>query len=359
MLVFRYIFSGYFFRSSSDLLVSFVVKTKNMNTMKRNFWIILLAFFALGFYACDEDDDPVIDTKQETISMGANYASDIYYSLSDGVVAEVSRTNWDVAFSVDAMSSSILINDGAGVTLKEYPNAWQWPGSVDTTGYSTWDALYNSDADWEEGAFGQNATGHPNYGWGEYDMTSHNVEGAALYIVKLIDGQFKQIFIEVKDATNKEYIFKYADLDGTNEVTETISIDGPTSNYVYYSIVDESVVTNREPDASSWDLLFTKYIDNEISYNVTGVKQNIGVQAIEIEDALDLTIETYNEADFSDDITEIGSDWKEFDMGTFQYTIDADRIYFVKDQDDKVYKIIFTDFEGSSSGNMGFEITGL
>lgn len=329
--------------------------------MRQNLWIILVALLALGLSSCDDDDDEVVNTKQETLSMGANYANDIYYSLSDGVVDEVSRTNWDVAFSVDAMSSSILINDGSGVMLKAYPasDSWTWLNDIDTTGYSTWTALYNSDQDWEEGAFGQNATGHPNYGWGIYDMTSHNVEGSIPYIIKLVDGQFKQIFIEAKDATNKEYTFKYADLDGSNVVSETISFDGLTSNYVYYSIVNEEVVTNREPDAATWDLLFTKYIDNQIVYNVSGIKQNIDVQAIDMKDVQDLTLEIYNEADFSENITEIGSDWKEFDMGTVQYTIDADRMFFVKDQDDQVYKLIFTAFEGSSTGNISFEITGL
>jgi len=320
-----------------------------------------LAVFAFGFYSCDEDDDPIDVNRMETVSMGASYANDVYYSLSDGIVAQVLRTNWDVAFSVDAMSSSILINDGAGVVLKEYPidAGWEWLDAIDTTGFSSWTSLMNSDEDWEEGAFGQNATGHPNYGWGEYDMTSHNVVGAALYIIKLVDNQYKQVFIEVKDATNSEYIFKFADLYGTNAVTETISYDGLTSNYIYYSMTNETVVADREPDASTWDLLFTSYMDNEIYYNVSGIKQNLGVQVIEVDNALDLTIETYNEAEFSDDITEIGYDWKEFDMGTFQYVLDADRIYFVKDQNDHVYKIVFTGFGGSATGDFNFDITGL
>ena len=329
--------------------------------MKRNFWIILLAIFAFGFSSCDDDDNSGVVTESKTISLGASYINDVYYSLSNGVVAEVARTNWDIAFSVDAMSSSILINDGAGVVLKVYPTdeGWLWTDAIDTTGYSTWDALINSDESWEDGAFGQNATGHPNYGWGEYDMTSHNVNGVAQYIIKLIDGQFKRIFIEIKDAANQEYKFQYSDLDGSNEVSETISIADEASNYIYYSMVNESAVDNREPDASTWDLLFTSYMDNTIYYNVSGVKQNIGVVAIEQDAVEDLTIETYDETEFSENITTIGYDWKDFDMGTYQYTIDPDRIYFVKDQNDKVYKIVFTAFGGSSTGDIGFDITAL
>lgn len=328
--------------------------------MKRNFWIVLVTVFAIGFYSCDEDDSPD-KSVIATVSQGANYTNDIYYSLANGIVAEVPRTNWDIAFSVDAMSSSILINDGAGVILKVYPTdaGWNWTDAIDTTGYDEWDALYNSNESWEEAAFGQNATGHPNYGWGEYNSTSHDVEGVAMYIIKLVNGDYKRIFVENKSAMGQEYNFKYSDLDGTNEVSETIPFDGVTSNYIYYSLENEMVIADREPDASTWDLLFTKYIDNSIQYNVTGVKQNIGVQVIEEDNVLDLSVETYLETEFSDDITTIGSDWKDFDMGTFQYVLDADRIYFVKDQNDKVYKLVFTGFEGSSTGNMTFEITAL
>ncbi len=329
--------------------------------MKRNVLIILLAVFAISFYSCDKDDNLVNDSNEKSLTMGIDYVNDIYYSLSNGVVAEVSRTNWDVAFSVDAMSSSILINDGAGVTLKEYPttDGWNWSNAIDTAGYFEWDVLYNSDESWEEGAFGQNATEHPNYGWGEYNMTTHNVEGVAMYIIELINGDFKRIFVEEKNAMSQEYTFKYSDIDGTNEVSETISFADLSSNFVYYSIVDESIVADREPDAATWDLLFTKYIDNSINYNVIGVKQNRVVLAIDEDDVLDLSIETYVDTEFDDNITEIGSDWKDFDMGTFLYAVDSDRIYFVKDQNEHVYKIIFKEFEGSSTGNITFDITTL
>ncbi len=46
--------------------------------------------------------------------MGAGYANEIYYSLENGVVGSVSRSSWDIAFSTNPMSSTILINEGYG-----------------------------------------------------------------------------------------------------------------------------------------------------------------------------------------------------------------------------------------------------
>lgn len=330
--------------------------------MKKVVLFVFISIGLFGFYSCDDDSDIVtFETQSESISMGEGYAMDIYYSLSNGVVSEVERTNWDIAFSVGAMSSSILINEGAGVVLKEYPttDGWNWNDAIDTLGYTNWNALYNSDENWEEGAFGQNATGHPNYGWGEYNDISHNVEGVAMYIIKLSNGDYKRIFVEIKSAMDQEYIFIYSDLDGSNEVSETVSFADLSSNFIYYSMVNQEVISNREPATSTWDLLFTKYIDNSIEYPVAGIIQNTGVLAIDEDDAMDLTITTYLDSEFDDNITEIGSDWKDFDMTTFQYVVDDDRIYFVKDQNENVYKIVFMGFEGSSTGNITFDVTTL
>jgi len=332
--------------------------------MKKMLLIALLAIVSFGFYSCDEDD-PIIDdkleTKSEALSMGAGYANDIYYSLSNGVVAEVPRANWDVAFSVDAMSSSILINEGSGVELKEFPTdaGWQWVDAIDTTGYSEWTLLYNGDDEWEEGAFGANVTDDElNYGWGNYDMVSHNVEGVALYVIKLRNGDFKQIYIEVKQSVAQTYIFKYANIDGSSQETVTLDVSDSDANFVYFDL-ESKLRVDREPDASTWDLLFTKYIDNSLPYNVSGVLQNNDIYAINEDDVLDLTLVDYFETDFEDDITEIGYDWKDIDMATFEWIIDSDRMYFVKDKNDKVYKIVFTSFGGQANGDIGFDITTL
>ena len=95
--------------------------------------------------------------------MGPSYANDIYYSLENGVVATVSRTNWDIGFHTTVWTASIITNGGAGVNLYTYPNAdttgWN---TVDTIGMASWPVLYDSEDNWEDGAFNRNAGGHPD-----------------------------------------------------------------------------------------------------------------------------------------------------------------------------------------------------
>ena len=56
------------------------------------------------------------------LSMGASYAYDIYYSLTDGITATPERANWDLAFSTNPSDNNIRINSGNAVRLYEVSN---------------------------------------------------------------------------------------------------------------------------------------------------------------------------------------------------------------------------------------------
>jgi hypothetical protein len=311
----------------------------------------------MGINSCEKDSNALV-TRSETLSLGAGYTNDIFYRLSDGLITSVPRSNWDIAFSVATHEASILTNGASGVTLKPYPVSagWSWATPVDTSGYHSWNTLYNSDTTWTEGAFNMNATGHPNYGWGNYNSTSHNIEGSALYIIKLRNGDFKKIWIEMKYSALQKYSFRYADLDGSNEqVVSNMDISASVANFVYYSLQDNLRV-DREPDATTWDIVFTKWIDNNIIYPVTGVLQNIGVPALESTD-IDPLSEVMPATGYLTNMSTIGADWKIINMTTYQYSIDETRVFFVKDQNDKIYRIRFKTFEGSTTGNLSFDIS--
>ena len=326
--------------------------------MKRISYLIIVGALLIIFNGCTKSTDSVtIETTAGTLSMGAGYANDIYYKLSDGLMTPVPRNNWDIGFSVSPREAAILINSTSGVILKAYPVSpgWNWSDPVDTTGFYSWTNLYNSDTTWTEGAFNMNATGHPNYGWGEYDMNTHNLTGVALYIIKTRAGSYKKIWIMNKLSALQQFTFRYSDLDGANEKTINLDLAGSNKNFVYYSLdTDEEV--DREPERDQWDILFTKYVDKSQNYTVTGVLQNIDVTAQESTDTDPLS-KAFPTTGFLTAISTIGSDWKIIDMQTYQYTIDDTRVFFVKDLNGTVYRIKFKTFEGSSTGNLTFDVS--
>ena len=297
-------------------------------------------------------------TKSETISLGPGYANDIYYRLSDGLVTSVPRSNWDIAFSVSSREASILTNTTSGVVLKVYPTSsgWLWATAIDTTGYYSWNALFNSDTTWSEGAFNMNATGHPNYGWAEYNATTHNLAGISLYIIKTRNASFKKIWIENKMTVAQTYAFRYSDLDGSNEQVVNLNLSGKNKNFVYYSL-DTNVEVDREPEKDMWNIVFTKWMDKSLGYYpVTGALQNIGTTAQESSDTDPLST-NFPSTGYVTPISTIGADWKTFDMGTFTYTIDETRVFFLKNPDSEIHRISFKTFAGSSTGNISFDIS--
>lgn len=293
-----------------------------------------------------------------SIEMGPLYANEVFYSLTNGVVKTSPRNIWDIAFYTDAFSAGIVTNDGAGVELYTYPNAaadgWD---SFDTTGMSSWTKMYNDPSDWENGAFDRNQKGHPDYGWGVYSMTSHDVIGDSLFLIKTPDGIYRKLNIIRKYSTLNKYEIRFSLLDGQQDQTVTLDVN-PYTDRVFMAYSFANGIVDREPLATDWDLLFTKYmgvVQNQ-PYTVVGVLLNPEVQTARLAQT-DPDYADWSGLDFEtgDDI--IGYDWKYFDMGSFQYVIEDSLMYFIKAQQGGVYKLVFDGFTGSSTGISTFNTT--
>jgi hypothetical protein len=318
--------------------------------MRKGLLIVFSIILAAGVWA----------QEQKEVITGASYANDVYYNLESGIVSSAERENWDIAFAVPPieLGVSILTNGGAFVELYTYNqgdiNDW---ATLDTTGM-TWDPMYNSLVSWEMGAFNANSGVHPDYGWGTY-ATGGMISGDSLYVLKTVGGNYKKMAILQRNAAMGTWEIKYANLDGSEEVVDTLTTTDVTSNFIYYS-VDSTEVVEREPAAGEWDLLFTKYWDNSIPYSVTGVltnRKHVVAQEVKMEGLDQETYVDFVDSAFTDTISIIGSDWKSFNMGTFSYDLDSTVLFFLKkysdwDSNNEVwldsayFKIYFTGFSG-------------
>mgnify|MGYP000318106146 CR=1 FL=1 len=112
----------------------------------------LLSVLALAMTATTVNAQVVHDS----VKLDAGYAKQVWYSLQNDEQGSAPKNEWDLAFDVVDITSSIRINSESGVMLWNYPkgdiSAWS---SVDTNGLSTWDARYNSDTSWGLGAMGR------------------------------------------------------------------------------------------------------------------------------------------------------------------------------------------------------------
>ena len=320
------------------------MKTFNAHTLSL---IILISFFSAG-------------TKAQTVhtaSMGNQYVNEVFFSLTNGEVKVSPRNIWDIAFYSNAFSAGIVINDGAGVVLYTYPNAdvsgWD---SFDTTGMVGWSKMYNDASDFENGAFNRNALGHPDYGWGVYSMTTHNVVGDSLYLIKPLDGVYRKLQIVRKISTENKYIIRYANLDGSNDQTDTLNVT-PYNDMQMMAFSFATGIVDREPLAADWDLLFTRYntLVQRSYYLVNGVLTKKGNTVAKVHPvAPDFT--DYTDLEFLPEADIIGYDWKTINMTTFQWEIADSLAYFVQNAAGSVYKVVFEAFSGSGTGTSTFSV---
>lgn len=288
----------------------------------------------------------------DSIVMNPGYTNESYYSLNNGEELNVNNTNWDIAFDLSGYGSSIRTNQHTGTEVYVYPNGVDW-ATVDITGVSI-PTMNNSDTKWSVGSFDQSvdASNPFDLGWGIYNMVTHHTDGDSIHIIKLANGDYKKVMIE--NLANGVYTFKHANIDGTNEVTNSIvKSDFTDKNFAYYSITTDEIL-DREPANNTWDLVFTKYVTEvapSMMYGVTGVLSNNGVNVREA-DGVDPSLAIYSDYVVDSVINVIGYDWKTFAGGS--YILDIDKSYFVEDQSGNIWHILFTNFEGGATGKVVF-----
>lgn len=149
------------------------------------------------------------------------------------------------------------------------------------------------------------------------------------------------------------YSFSYADINGTNPQSQTINKTTYTGkNFAYFNMTTNTAI-DREPVSSSWDLTFVKYTSFiPTAYGVTGVLNNKGVTVAQADNVLNPAIySNWNTHSQITAINTIGYDWKYFDLGTSSWKLSLDTVYFVKSKVGDIWKLRFTGFSGSTTGN--------
>lgn len=289
---------------------------------------------------------------QETevnVTLNAGYANQVYYKLSTQTATSFNKNSWDIALlRTSSFNHGIRVNDGIGIEVYQVSNNPADWDDVDVNSQGSWTILYNSDTERANGAFMQ---GTATNGWGVYNSTTHHIVGEIIYVLKYPNGSYKKFFCQDYFGG---YTFKYANWNGSawdDDKNATVSNSTNTvNNYNYYSLQNDQQVV-AEPASTDWDFVFTKYftlLPQGSYYNVTGVlhADNVTVAEAEGNNTSSLT--------YSEDINTIGYDWKTFNGGGF--SVDSNKKYYIKYENNTIYKLYFTQFGGSANGNITFMI---
>lgn len=289
------------------------------------------------------------------LTTGANYQNRVFFDFSDNTIVSQPADSWDIAFYRNSsMNFGSRVNDAQNIEVYQassVPTDWD---NINIANISSWGSpKYNPDqtTSLQNGAFEQ---GSATYGWGEYNVGNHHIDGKVIFVLKYLNTNTYYKFI-ITDYYSG-YTFKYAKWNGTTwDATQTKTIANGTDDafFNYFSFTTNDKVANMEPAKASWDLMFTRYwtfYANIMMYRLSGVIQspNISVAKVQPETQETATATLPASTAFSTNITTIGHSWKPT-TGVY-----GDVVYYVKQGSD-YYRMYFTQNGGATTGNMYFK----
>lgn len=305
-------------------------------------------------------------TNPDSVSMNIGTTVDVFYNLANGKKDTVSNRNWHLAFSVrnaqpplrTMQASTVLINEGRGVSIYESNQTFASWSTFDTTGWKAWPTAFNSDSTWDIGAFNKNRNlANPfDYGWGTYDMTSRDVSGSKVFLIAVDNPQnpfgastgFRKVSIQ-KIAYDSMWVFTISKLDGTDSNTVTIKKKDFAGKLFAYYNMNSNTVIDREPVlAKDWNLLFTRYKalvtlgPTTIMYPVAGVIQNNNTMAYKVQGDSANSFK-YDTLKFVSKIRTIDWDWKVITTAPGAWPVKDSLVYFTRVAN-KINKIKFTSY---------------
>jgi hypothetical protein len=216
--------------------------------------------------------------------------------------------------------------------------------------------LFNREISWSYGALNEfREGGNPDdFGWGVYNPTTQETNGIFVYAIKLRDGTYLKF--QIQSLINGVYTFRYANLDGSGETIKTISKADHAGKMLAYFSFETGETVDVEP-SGGFDLLFCRYHSllhqggDSVQYLVTGILSAAGVEVAEASHVDPATVQFQDYADsLSSNLEIIGHDWKFFDLNAFEWILPEDLIYFVKTQDDRVWKLGLLNFREMNRG---------
>lgn len=310
---------------------------------------LLLLIISISLTSCFKEDEKIdipkpSETEADTVILGNTYHYQSWVDLNglqEKAYHEID--SWDLAFSCSESSFDILLNSA----LSMYAG---------TNGDTIFENVISEEG--IEMRFDASSGNPDSLAFGHWYEVSNGGDFAALsnkyvYIINRgVDDVGNELGFKKTQflIENGNYIVRYANLDGTEEQTLTITKDN-SYNYIHLSF--DNGILNIEPPQNEWSLKFSRYatilFTNEgdpYDYNVVGVLLNpYKVEAIETnmnyDDIILSDTTLFNLTNRSD---VIGYKWKYYDFDNGSYTIVPNKNYLIKDKDGYFYKLRFLSF---------------
>jgi hypothetical protein len=290
------------------------------------------------FFSCRKEERPISpnapgDILTNTAELSSDYRYQLYFNLENNeFVGQNLKTEWDIGFATEYNGFNIKLNAANAMSAANM-GPIDFNSITDTTGFKANEAF-----DAVTGHLDSTAIGD----WREHED---------VYIINRgfsFTGEHRgYVKLQILSVNANAYTFRLANLNQAEGTLYEIQKEG-NYNFSFFSI-DDLAQLKIEPPKTEWDIVFTQYThifyEPFTPYLVTGTQANTyQTKSLLIEekpfDEIDLQFAM--EQELSENINEIGYDWKSFIDGN--YIIHSEKSYLIQDQKGLYYKLRFIDF---------------
>lgn len=312
---------------------------------------------------CEKADKPYVLPEKPNanlvvsqVNLGEKYTEQVYVNLFDSIPVKTSFASnaWDLSFEAKPEGFRILMNGGKNVRIAK-------------TNYVQFQQISNPEQfnyKWDEASGGDSIL---LLNW----CDKNGMGSDTIYLVDRgqVQGD-EQRYVQLKllQHNASTYTIQIANLDGTNEQSQTILKDGSKEAILVKLDPDKFEQLNIEPNTNNWQLCFLKYrwiyyeFNPPLFYLVTGIFINTSQIEVAVDSTNkfeDIQLSAVDQYQYSSKRDIIGYDWKIYDFTNGKYWTRKYVTYIlaVKGPTKKYYKLRFTDFYSNTGvkGSPKFE----
>jgi hypothetical protein len=327
-------------------------------------FIVFISICALTLTSCFKEEKVALDDPDFLVDLELNLETNgqMFFNLkSRQVVAQNGIYDWDMAFDCRGNKFNVILNSGKAVAafntgLKNFSHRFETQ-------------IYPWKYDDPCGDLGLTCIGE----WGDFSFENPQsysdvyLLNLGLYGRKTPIGFRKFQFIKFQDSS---YVFRFSDLNGKREQTDTIKKDA-RYNFVYYSFKNGGKQVYIEPAKDNWDIMLGPYLDHardlgpfDVPVNselalYDGLTHNRHKHVATIDSVLRPHEISYFEMDqykWSPFTNQIGNTWNTWSNSDSSYVILQPRTYIVRNED-RYYLINFKGYSKSGQFASKFRFT--
>lgn len=196
-----------------------------------------------------------ITVAQQSYTLSDWEQSHYYIEAGKPQTKALNHEDWDLSFETHGQQAGIRVNHNRWMVYLSQDSPQNWD-SINEVNLQDSNSYFNSLNNWSYGALNQsrNTSNQFDFGWGEYQFSSHEVIGNKVFWLRDSQGNWLALLVERLDKQHN-YHLRWKWQGGPSKETIVPAGNFSQKSRLFFSFTQE---THQDLEPESWDLFLTK-----------------------------------------------------------------------------------------------------